>query len=516
MVLWVNLHAGALSGLALIATIVLAETIKKFAGSDTALDGPKIISLVSLLVMTFLAIFLNPNGYDLIPWVLKHPEVNKGVGNIEFFSMSFSNPAARSGLILICMLAAFMALSFRSLELRDILVAGVFLPPALMMQRASAEFFIVTFPAFATAISLGMRRLPRRIKWAPGKAISALIPLVVLAAMIARYLNSAPFVHSLGKDVDPKYYPLSAISFIKKSLKGPVFNDINLGGAFILETYPEHKAFWDTRFHSDEMYLDTIRKIEGDPVRFQEFLDNYGIEVGLLEKDSKELSRVMFPTDRWALLYWDDWANVFARRNGVNSKVISKLEYHFVDPAGIVSKDALQNPSVLASLKKEIDRVLRDGPLSSRALLALAQIEAKQGHLEEAIDRCIQAIDINPSNESAYNSLGTFLARKGDMKGAEKALRSAIEWNPGFAMSYTNLGILYAQQGQRNKAQRFLMKALSINPSLPEAHLYLGMVLLSMQNKAGALSHLSDTLRLDPHQEKAEDIQRLIRQIEGK
>lgn len=516
VLLWVNLHAGALNGLLLLAIVLAAETIKNFFGSHVVLEWKRLRHIGAVFLTSCLSLALNPNGYGLITWVISHPGINKAVQNLEFLSMSFSDPMTRMGLILMCIMAVSMAVNWKSLDLRDILTAAAFLPPALYMRRAGAEFFIVTFPAFARYSSLGMEMVFSRFNRKTVPVLSIMVPLLILACMAAWRLSDPRFINSLGFGVDPAYYPKPAISFVMKSSNGPIFNSIMFGGALILEAYPEKKAFWDTRLHGDEMYLAAIRRIKEDPVRFKEFIESYGIETCLVEAELKGLSRDFFPRKRWALVYWDDWALVFVRRSGMNAEAIEKYEYREVDPVSIVPPAHLLTPAILLSLEKELQRAVEENPSSGRALFALGQIAARQGQLDEAIEKIRMAIEINPTLASAYNTLGTFLARKGDISGAKDAFKEALKWNPWFAMSHTNLGILYAGQRMHNEALGELERALKINPMSPETHLYLGITLLSLNRNKEARFHLSESLRLDPHQERANDIQRLIMQIEGK
>jgi tetratricopeptide (TPR) repeat protein len=106
---------------------------------------------------------------------------------------------------------------------------------------------------------------------------------------------------------------------------------------------------------------------------------------------------------------------------------------------------------------------------------------------------------------------------KGHLDLALAEYRKSAELDPTFAFPYLNIANIQMQTKNIPAAIENFEKALRINPSMPAAHLSLGMVYHQFQgNKAKALEHLKESLRLAPGQARAEPIQSLIRELENK
>jgi tetratricopeptide (TPR) repeat protein len=102
-------------------------------------------------------------------------------------------------------------------------------------------------------------------------------------------------------------------------------------------------------------------------------------------------------------------------------------------------------------------------PEHNRALfsagLALADIDAA-----EAIPLLEKSTRLEPTFEAAHQVLGNALWSIGDLTGAERELRSAIELNPKDVHAHNSLGIVLGNMGCREEAIAAYRRALTVRP----------------------------------------------------
>ncbi|MBL9021274.1 MAG: FkbM family methyltransferase [Myxococcales bacterium] len=102
----------------------------------------------------------------------------------------------------------------------------------------------------------------------------------------------------------------------------------------------------------------------------------------------------------------------------------------------------------------------------------------KNGKASEAAALARQAVDAEPDNAEAHNTLGTALAQLGDKAGAERAYLGAAKADPNLYKPHANLATLYLNAGQLEMAVARLRHALALAPELTRLWLRLGSVLV--------------------------------------
>jgi Tfp pilus assembly protein PilF len=90
-----------------------------------------------------------------------------------------------------------------------------------------------------------------------------------------------------------------------------------------------------------------------------------------------------------------------------------------------------------------------------------------QGKVDEAINECKKAIQIDPGYGNPYNDIGAYLIERGDHGQAIPWLEQAIASQRYEAYHYPwyNLGRVYVAQEVYSKARECFRKALEIEPS---------------------------------------------------
>lgn len=153
-------------------------------------------------------------------------------------------------------------------------------------------------------------------------------------------------------------------------------------------------------------------------------------------------------------------------------------------------------------------------PADAKAHNNAGVVLTRQRKFDDAIHAFQQALSINPFYPDAHNNLGIAYYRKGSLDEAEREFTSAVRLEPNHAEAHNDLGILYNDLKRCDDAIREFETAIRMKPHYANAHLNLGAVILQhRKDKEKALFHLEESLKLDPQQEQAAGIQKLIRQL---
>jgi Flp pilus assembly protein TadD len=118
--------------------------------------------------------------------------------------------------------------------------------------------------------------------------------------------------------------------------------------------------------------------------------------------------------------------------------------------------------------------------------------------LREAEQLARQALSINPSYDSSYNTLGAVLAQRHEDREAEAAFRQAIRLAPDRVSASVNLGVLYARSGRHTEALPLLRAAFARAPEHPGLRGHLGVTLRNegvVQARAGRIREAESLFR---------------------
>jgi tetratricopeptide (TPR) repeat protein len=89
------------------------------------------------------------------------------------------------------------------------------------------------------------------------------------------------------------------------------------------------------------------------------------------------------------------------------------------------------------------------------------------GKIDEAIEECYKAIEVDPDFGNPYNDIGAYLIEKGDLDGAIEWLKKAMvakRYECYFYPHY-NLGRIYEAKGRVFEAMREYKAAIDLNPN---------------------------------------------------
>lgn len=204
--------------------------------------------------------------------------------------------------------------------------------------------------------------------------------------------------------------------------------------------------------------------------------------------------------------------NAAARKNFERALSIDPL--YFPAIASLAAMDLADKKP--AEAKRRFENLLEKNPKQAQALLALANIAAREGESKAKIESILtRAIDANPTDFAArlqliqllvankelkqalvvaqsgvaalpnspemQNALGRVQQLSGELNQAVAAYKKLVEMQPNAPQPYIRLAEAFAASKDNKAAEENLQKALSLKPDTIEAQR--GLILLSMQSK---------------------------------
>ena len=125
-----------------------------------------------------------------------------------------------------------------------------------------------------------------------------------------------------------------AAEFIKQNnIKGPIFNNYDIGGYLIFNLYPKEKVFVDNRPESypKEFFSDVYIPMQEQESVWQQKRNQYDFNAIIFYYHDATpwaqkflIARVTDPA--WAPVYVDSYVLILAKRDSINQNVISKFE----------------------------------------------------------------------------------------------------------------------------------------------------------------------------------------------
>jgi hypothetical protein len=346
MLLWVNLHGGFLFGLALLGLYWLAGMIeywRKPALVDRPAAAVWMKQLSTVAMLSFLATFLNPQGYKLHVHIYHYLSNRFLMNHIdEFRSPDFHGVAqecfaillvvtiiafyvahgkVRASQLLVVLFTSYSGLyASRNLPIASILlilVAGPLLSAAVRDAANKVELPTRTrrFLSRCSSFAMRMGGLEQRLHghlWPVVAVIFGLFVCIHSGKIGSHQLMSAHF--------DDKRFPIQGAEVIaERGIHEPIFTLDSWGGYFIYRFYPNMKVFVDDRhdLYGEQFlreYLTAIRLAPG----WDKVLDERNINWVLMPRGSS-LANMLEVTRRWRVAYSDQVAVLLERKQGAGS-----------------------------------------------------------------------------------------------------------------------------------------------------------------------------------------------------
>lgn len=326
-ILWVNLHIYFVLGIILIAFFLFEELWRNGLKKD-------FLKIFLILSLSMLSTLINPAGVKGALEPLKIFQ-NYGYLIVENQSVSFlerwgmKNPNfLLFKVVFIINLASFLILKNKrkNLSLINFFLAIFLGGISYLSIRNFTLFGFFSLPILAT----NLKKFSDEVKLE-----KQLLPFFVIMAMVIILFN---FLINIQKLIFlTKNFGLGLVKknsaaaefFISRNLKGPIFNNYDIGSYLIFYLFPKQRVFVDNR---PEAYsVDFFKKIyvpsqEKDDV-WQKYDEKYNFNVIFFShRDYTSWGQKFLFTrladPKWAPVFVDGYAIIFLKRNKLNQSII--------------------------------------------------------------------------------------------------------------------------------------------------------------------------------------------------
>lgn len=340
MVVWVNVHAGYLSGLGLIGLFLVAGVLDHLhAGRADARQTRRLRRLGLIFLFCVLASLLNPYGYQhwLYPLQVMGMDVARGAIS-EWRSLDFHHFTGQAYLALV--IGYFMLGAYRKTrpDVAELLIPALLAATGFMAMRHVPLAGILLMPFVARAIA-DMAPMPQHLANAWGKVAAAYqarrgqdlgagegllnaLLLVVVALSVTLY---APQKRAMDQAVFDELLPVRAVDFmVAHRIGGRLFSSYDFGGYLIHRLYPAQKVFIDGRA---DVYGDAFIKDYADIVAgkadWAARFDRYDIDCLLLQRDAP-LSQLLQLRGDFVRVYDDENYSVLVKKTARFASLIDR------------------------------------------------------------------------------------------------------------------------------------------------------------------------------------------------
>lgn len=187
-----------------------------------------------------------------------------------------------------------------------------------------------------------------------------------------------------------------------------------------------------------------------------------------------------------------DWNNSQAtlkhlRQAGADSVAASLAEGH-------VALAQQKWDAAEAAYRKAAD----ERPLAPEPLLALVQLDMRQGRMTQAQQRLEKLLATTPDHPYAAGLLGDLLLTKGEPAAAVAQFEVATRVNPKWTTPWAHLARVRYAQKQMTEGDAVLLKGLEANPENEQLRLMLALSLSAQHRYDDAITHYEAVLRYVP------------------
>jgi tetratricopeptide (TPR) repeat protein len=495
-VIWTNVHASFVFGLAIPGLVLLANLLP---GARVApgwgrlrMDRARLRHLAASVGLLPLAGLLNPHGLSMLLFPFRQNRMVRLTlfpEWMEIWKLPGIDPVWWEAVIILgVLLLAFLITGlllfawegrFDPVGWGIVLCMGTY---AVFRNRAVPYFVLAVLPLLALALVRVAAGLSAR---SPGRSsrrleqIGALACLLVLGASIVdQAFLTRRFAPGFG--VAPGFFPEGAAAFLERHhLDGRMFNSYKFGGYLIWRRWPANQVFIDGRYDAilfDEALLEEYFQAHHDPAALDRIAATYGVDILLLDADPERRIAYLAGPSAWARVYWDPVAEVYVRRGGRFADLIAAHEYPLTRPETNLAYLAAyrRDPDAWARALAELRRAVADNPENELAWQGLAQEYGAAGPSVlplrlEALSRAITVLTGNPATGRLHAERADVLLQLGRVEEARAAALAALRLDGDLLLPRYVLAAAAEQRGAWEEARDQLRAILtSLPPDDPE------------------------------------------------
>jgi hypothetical protein len=444
--LWINLHGGtALLGWALAGAFAVDSYFE--LRTSGARPGWRAIRIeIAAFSGVIVASLVNPNFAAALTYGLLRTRSPLEIE--EFRSLATTMQirftlAAGIFLAWAALLAILLLARRRNARVYDLILFPALLLVSVVFFRFSSLFAFLLAPALASQLSapgvLG------RIRW--------WLPEMLSAALLAgvAVIEFGTYTYHFGAGFFQGTLPVRAAEFVKlQGIQGKMFNSYGQGGYLIWSLWPDRQVYIDGR---EDVYVPTGIVAEyldafSSKANWNALVSKRQIDYAIVNypedvpaSPEMSLDKLAFDRSRWALVFFDDAAAVYVRRNGGNDEVIRRNEIKAIEPLQLSSylDDILADPARLSLFLTEVNAAFGKNQDLFRLHFLMGIFAVKRQSLDDGVREFQRTVEINPEYVPAYINLGGILLHQGRAAEARGAYRNALYLDPNNVMAKKQL-----------------------------------------------------------------------------
>ncbi len=217
----------------------------------------------------------------------------------------------------------------------ELMASVVFLIMAIKMIRNFGIYALLAIPVVAFNLS-SIRIKSQKIRIGLTIVICALIFLVIYNTPNNKIYTALEDGKHFGFGVPDG--SSKAVEFIKQNnIKGPMFNNFDIGSFLIWKMYPEEKVFVDGRpeAYSVDFFEKIYKPMQENPELWQKFSEQYKINYVIFGYQditpwAKTFMSYISQNKNWPLVYMDSSTVIFLKKTAANEKLIQKLSFNLI------------------------------------------------------------------------------------------------------------------------------------------------------------------------------------------
>ena len=355
---WINMHILFFTGFVLLTFFIIDALLDQ--QDRGAWKQLSFVGLVSLLVS-----LINPSGFE---GLVEPLNIFRAYGymlaenqNVFFMMKRFAGHSIYPYFLVLFSMAVIL-LGLRLCKERavkpallDILIIGFFGLMAVKAIRAFAMFGFFFVPLAATQLRHVIRLYGGVLEKRCQQGVVVLASIFIVLAAVNPYFFLSPLrrdhLFLQGEDEKDRaslfpalFHPVvwggltpdaegSAGFFRGQGLRGPVFNNYDIGGYLIYYLYPQERPFVDNRpeAYPAEFFGKVYAPMQENESVWAEMDRKYGFQVIYFYRHDQTtwgqpflIRRIDDPA--WAPVFVDKYTIIFVKRGGVNQDVIGKFE----------------------------------------------------------------------------------------------------------------------------------------------------------------------------------------------
>jgi tetratricopeptide (TPR) repeat protein len=482
--------------------------------------------LIAFFFGSIAACMLNPYGLEgmLFPFTLftraggMENVFARSIAELQppFSGYNLTSPLEYFGLFL-ALSAVALALDFRRLGLSHVII---FAGTAYLALNARRNVPVFVFAFLPLAVEHAENLVERRGSAGGGKyrramdrlsvACHALICMAIafqLASVLTnRYYVSDKRAERFGFGFKEQAFPHGAFVFLKdREVRGPFFNNLDIGGMFIWEMYPAERVFIDPRLevNSAEIFSEYYRAMS-DANAFRNLSAKYRFNATIISHTSQDalyLMPLMYFSPDWVLVYFDPLAAVFVRPSLENEEIIGENAVDIMrDEIPLFSPDDTLNDGSTRLLRDILDKVASVAPsdIEAQNRFSLGLVFLVIGQHERAVEQLKAGLELMPSSPEGYYNLGLAYDRMGEKESAAQYYKRAIELDGRHASAHTNLGRIYDERELKEQAENEYRLAIKWGGDKPIPLYNLGALCYERGDREAAREYWRRALKADP------------------